>query len=296
MIHEPRWLVMDVGNSAIKCGLFPPPDATLGDERSRQLPRGTPAIFRLDRQQPDWPALAEWLPAGLERACLISVCGPLADAFHGWWQQRSSGVALERLVNADFPIPNRVDHPERVGVDRLAAATAAGCLVAPGEAAIVVDAGSAITVDVVDEQGAFRGGAILPGRRLMANALFQGTDQLPNLAPPSSVAEPSVVGTSTEKAIRSGIDWGVVGAVRELVARMTARFTHAPRLFLTGGDAEWLERQLQLPAIGDPYLVLRGLHHAAARRPAKAQDVARADQGPPAAAHDGRDATDGTRG
>lgn len=286
MIHEPRWLVMDVGNSAIKCGLFPPPDATLRDEPSKQLPRGTPAVFRLDRQQLDWQALAAWLPVDLERACLISVCRPLADELHGWWQQRGGAVELESFVNANFPIANRVDHPERVGVDRLAAATAAGCLVAPGEAALVVDAGSAITVDVVDEQGAFRGGAILPGRRLMANALFHGTDQLPNLAPPSSVAEPPVVGTSTEQAIRSGIDWGVVGAVRELVARMTARFTHAPRLFLTGGDAEWLERQLQLPAIRDPYLVLRGLHHAAARHPAKAADVARADQGPPAATHE----------
>lgn len=279
MIHEPRWLVMDVGNSAIKCGLFPPPEPAppgSGPTRSGQnanadpiLFRGHPAAFRLDRQQPDWDGFANWLPAGLGRACLISVCGPLAEEFLGWWRTRGDastgtiGIAMERLANGDFPIANRVDYPERVGVDRLAAATAAGRLVSPGEAALVVDAGSAITVDVVDEQGAFRGGAILPGRRLMAVALSNGTDQLPNLSAFRSTAEPAVVGTSTEKAIRSGIDWGAVGAVRELLTRMAARFSHTPRLFLTGGDAEWLERQLGLPAVHDPYLVLRGVHYAA---------------------------------
>ena len=91
-------------------------------------------------------------------------------------------------------------------MDRLAAAVAANRL-HQNCPAVVVDAGTAITVDSVAVDGVFQGGIIMPGMRMMLRSLATGTDLLPLIEAGFSDAIPDVIGRSTEDAIRSGVFW-----------------------------------------------------------------------------------------
>jgi type III pantothenate kinase len=167
------------------------------------------------------------------------------------------------LSYRDLPIDVRVDFPERVGLDRLAAAVAANARRDAARPAIVVDAGSAITVDLVSADGAFCGGVILPGFRMAAEALFGAADQLPLalLAPEAEL--PAVVGRNTEAAIKSGLFWGAVGAVRELIERMAGELDTPPQVFVTGGDLRQLAEHIGHGARFVPNMVLAGIAIAA---------------------------------
>src|SRR5262249_59123408 len=99
---------------------------------------------------------------------------------------------------------------------------------------IVVDLGTATTVDVVGADGAFLGGAILPGIELGARALASGTAQLPAI---DVAGLPLAIGRDTPSAIASGLVFGHLGAVRELVARMRADTLGNAHVVITGGGA-----------------------------------------------------------
>jgi len=176
---------------------------------------------------------------------------------------RFCGIALDAtgaepdVAGADFPIPIRaeVDKPERVGVDRLLAALAAFRR-AEG-ACIVVDAGTAVTVDAVSADGAFQGGAIFPGLEMIARALAEGTAILPRVDLPS---EAPLVGKNTREAISAGLVHGVTGAVAALVEGARKTVGREAAVLLTGGDAALLAPHL--PAVLRevvPNLVLEGL-------------------------------------
>jgi type III pantothenate kinase len=121
--------------------------------------------------------------------------------------------------------------PEKVGRDRLFAAR--GALELCHACAIVVDAGTALTVDAVREDGTFLGGAIAPGPALLAKALAEGTARLPRIEPRP---RPAALGRTTEEALQAGVVVGFRGAARELVERVSdeAGFAGAP-VVLTGG-------------------------------------------------------------
>jgi type III pantothenate kinase len=191
------------------------------------------------------------------------------------WTERLERAADElslplTVVSAShIPIGTALPRPDRVGPDRLLAAWAAVELY--GSPVIVVDLGTATSVDVVDADGIFLGGAILPGMGLAADALAEDTARLPRV----ELELPSdAVGTDTTSALQSGIVIGHVGAVREIAARMQERLAAegagAAAVVITGGHAAapwaraaWLEPAgPAFPAIGsvlDPDLVLRGL-------------------------------------
>ncbi|NOZ23604.1 MAG: type III pantothenate kinase [Planctomycetes bacterium] len=158
------------------------------------------------------------------------------------------------------PIRNRCRFPEKVGADRLVNALAAGRLVSCP--AIVADLGTAITIDAVSSKGDFLGGAILPGARLWTASLQEHTARLPlvDLARPRGI-----VGKETEEAIRSGVYWGVCGAVGEIVARLRRRLRAPARLVVTGGDADLFSRHLPEDHVNLPDLALQGIcmawHH-----------------------------------
>src|SRR5262249_51234904 len=143
----------------------------------------------------------------------------------------------------------RLEKPDAVGIDRLLSAVAANKRRAPDVPAIVVGAGTAVTVDWLAADGAFCGGAILPGFRLMAQALHDHTALLPPIA--IERAEPPLPGTSTIAAMQAGVYWAVAGGtravIRELLQSASALSTRVP-VFLTGGDAPLLESAL------DPWL------------------------------------------
>lgn len=105
--------------------------------------------------------------------------------------------------------------------------------------AIAVDCGTAITLEIVDAERVFRGGAIAPGRRLMRRALAAGTAQLPEI--PFSTELPERAGNGTMESIRFGIDRGTVGLVRELVEAAAQPYggMESVRIVATGGDAPY---------------------------------------------------------
>jgi len=163
------------------------------------------------------------------------------------------------LARTDFPVPleTAVEHAERVGVDRLLAVLAAKG--SGGRAVIVVDVGTAVTIDAVDAAGRFLGGSILPGPTLGAWALTQQTASLPevNLSDESTPADP--IGRNTESAIRSGLVLGTAGAVERLIAEQREMVGHDARVVATGGGLDLLRPALECIDEVRPNLVLEGL-------------------------------------
>jgi len=153
----------------------------------------------------------------------------------------------------------RLDQPERVGIDRLLGAVAANRLRKPDHAAVVIDLGSAITADYVDPTGAFLGGAILPGIGMAARAMHEQTDQLPLIAMSELGAPPPPLGRSTIEAMRSGLFWGAVGAMKELIARLVDEQNGPVDVFLTGGAAPSVAPLIHPQAQHVPHLVLAGI-------------------------------------
>ncbi len=164
------------------------------------------------------------------------------------------------LIGRDIPIPlrNETRRPEQVGSDRLLTALGAWQSYGP---AVVVDIGTAVTVDLVTAGPAFRGGAIIPGPRLWAHVLSRQTALLPDVP----VAEaPPPLGRDTEEAIATGTYWGIVGAVRLLIDRIgTAGSTTT--VCVTGGGAPLFASALGSAAIHDPDLIFTGLRATVAR-------------------------------
>jgi len=177
----------------------------------------------------------------------------------------------ERLEDrASLPIVIDVDFPEKVGIDRLLQAIAANVVREAEQPVIIISSGTATTVDYVDARGRFCGGAILPGFDLCAKALHQYTALLPLIEMSTVLADdaaPAELGKNTEAAITSGLYWGHVGAVRELMRRLmhVDDAHHHPLLLLTGGAAPLLHPHLPTIVRYEPHLALQGLALVAAR-------------------------------
>jgi type III pantothenate kinase len=148
-------------------------------------------------------------------------------------------------------------------MDRLMGAVAADRLRTAGRAAIIADLGTAIKVHVVSDAGAFMGGAILPGLAMSARALDEQTDALPRVNVEQWEKPPVSLGKATVPAIESGLFWGAVGAIRELVGRLSQDLPPHPELFVTGGGsklvAEVLSQDEGLIVRHVPHLVLSGI-------------------------------------
>ncbi len=166
-------------------------------------------------------------------------------------KQRFSGCAI-RYIDAQT-CGSRVDFTQvdcsTLGADRVANAVAlAEFHPLP---AIAVDCGTAITLEVVDAKRVFRGGAIAPGRKLMRQALANGTAQLPEI--PFSGELPEQIGNGTAESLRFGIDRGAAGMVRELVEAAARPFGGIGNVTVVGigGDAPFFAAAL-------PFLQLQG--------------------------------------
>lgn len=212
--------------------------------------------------------LAEWLD-GLgfverPRVALASVSGPAEQLLSDRLQQQR--FAIERVASETAPIALGVDEPSRIGVDRVMAAVAANRLRRADTPAIVVDVGTAITVDLISATGTLEGGAILPGPTTAGRALADTADRLPDVLFGELDYAPDAVGRSTIPAIEAGLFWGAVGAIRELIARQRDRLTAAPQVFLTGGAAPSVARLIGGPDLSVryvPHLTLSGIAVAA---------------------------------
>ena len=239
-------IAVDIGNSRIKLGRF---------VTSTDSPLPEPVDTLSVSTQEDWIDQAKnWIGPTSQRVVVGSVSRPIAKQLEA--VLRPSTIEWHNLMLSDLPIETRVEHPEQVGTDRLLAAIAANALRRADTPAIVVDLGTAITVDLVAPDGVFEGGAILPGPGLAAWALAEATDALPHVRLEELDASPEPIGRSTEPAIAAGLFWGAIGAIRELIARQRDGLTIAPQVFLTGGAAPSVAR-----LIGGPDYTVRHFPH-----------------------------------
>ena len=240
------WLAIDIGNTNIHIGIFE--DDVLHSSYSVKSEFPRPLLENLENTLN---------PATLTKpqAVIISSVNPKVEVFIVEYIQKYFFVNSQ-FIGRDIPIPMPVltDQPERVGVDRLVNALAA--FERTKSWTIVVDAGTAITVDVINDNGAFMGGIIAPGMGIFSKALHHYTALLPEIP----VNKPkNILGKNTEDAISSGIYWGTVGMVSRFVSMLCDELGCQPAIIATGGDAYLLASEIRLITAVLPNLALEGI-------------------------------------
>ncbi len=138
-----------------------------------------------------------------------------------------------KVVGRDLkvPIKNNYDRPKEVGEDRLIGAYAAKCLY--GAPAIVIDFGTAITLDIISSKGAYEGGLIIPGIQLSVESLFQRAALLPKV---KMITKPkSLIGKNTKESILCGIFYGYGAMCQGLIDTLSSKFKKKPVVIVTGG-------------------------------------------------------------
>jgi len=252
-------IAVDIGNNRMKFGLF-------AAETSGSLPEPDRSTL-ISGDDPDMDRLEPWLgPAFPAKGAwwIGSVNRPGTTRLLDWLRTRRPEDTITLLAARDLPLRVELPRPDMVGIDRLLDAVAANRLRRSGRPAVVVDVGSAITVDLVDARGAFRGGAILPGIGMSARALHTFTDLLPQIDMAELTSPPPALGTATVPAIQSGLFWGSVGAIRQLTERLAEDAGGDPDVFLTGGAGPAVADLLGPSARHVPHLTLAGIALTAA--------------------------------
>jgi type III pantothenate kinase len=247
-------LTLDVGNSAVKGGCFD------GTELVRVF---SVSIERVDANAPAaWrEALAAHLPdPPVEHVGLASVVPATADAVTDALATLTDAPVTRVSPALSLPFELAYETPDTLGADRLAAAAAGweefGNEASPPRSVLVVDAGTAVTCEVVHRDGVYQGGTIGAGPVLARQALQDGTAQLP--AVPLELPD-DPVGHSTQTALQSGIMWSLVDAVRGMTDRLATTLPDNPQIVLTGGWGSLLHDHLERPAHHAPHLVLHGV-------------------------------------
>jgi type III pantothenate kinase len=149
----------------------------------------------------------------------------------------------------------KYDNPKEVGADRIVNAAAA--YKRYGGPLIIVDFGTATTFCAVSKAGEYLGGAICPGIKISAEALFQRASKLPRV----ELAKPTkVIGRDTVSAMQAGIIFGYAGLVDGIVERMMRELGAEARIVATGGLAELVSQETKTIQEVKPHLTLEGLH------------------------------------
>jgi len=172
--------------------------------------------------------------------------------------QRASGhlKIFEFNNQTAIPIRNRYRTPETLGKDRLAGAVGAFNLY-PENDLLIIDAGTSITYDVVTKNGDYLGGGISPGIQMRYKALHTFTGKLP-LVKPQLSKEIDMIGSTTENAILSGVQFAILREVEGMISAYQQKFTQL-QILITGGDYKYFDKYLKNNIFAAPNLVLLGL-------------------------------------
>lgn len=233
-------LAIDAGNTRIKWAVF---------ENNTHIDGG---VIHKDEFQYSLTTILQKYPL-LQHAIFSSV-SDMDDR-----ELKSLENSLQVIVvnrQAPFPFKNLYNTPESLGLDRMILAAAA-VLKYPKTNRLVIDAGTCITYDFIDDCDQYYGGAISPGLQMRYKAMHQFTAKLPLLELTAAVA---VVGRDTAGSMHSGVIHGVVGEMEYMIQNMIAdkeNFT----IILTGGDAEFLAKRLKSTIFAHSNFLLEGLNH-----------------------------------
>jgi type III pantothenate kinase len=274
-------LAIEAGNSRLKFGMFVPSSSSF----YRRVGAGVMKVVDVASEWPScrrflaipvddeipWETLRTWAPEGT----IIAGSNPKAvERVLAQWHHTGLMPPIVIRDRSSIPLSLDVDFPEKVGLDRLLNAVAANALRPSSRPAIIVDSGTATTVNFVSKDGVFCGGAILPGLEMSAKALHYYTAVLP-LLPVHELGNqtPVAPGRNTREAIRNGLFWGQIGAIRELIHQICRQQglcdpefladsdnDNSPWMILTGGGGPVLSSQfpaiLTVPSLGMHGLVL----------------------------------------
>ncbi|MCC5862788.1 MAG: type III pantothenate kinase [Gammaproteobacteria bacterium] len=242
-------LLVDAGNSRLKWALW--------DGQRLSSPGRCPA-----RSDPAGAvrALVSAAPEQLDGVLVANVAGPwMADALRrGLARACARPPVFVASTATALGVRCAYANPARLGVDRWVAVIAAFHHVAG--AALVVDAGTAVTIDAVAADGRHLGGLILAGRELMARALYRDTSDIgrAHLQALPGEAE-AAFGRSTDEAVSFGAAWALVGAVERARSAAAGALGERPPLLVTGGGAPELLPYLDGAVEHRPQLLLEGL-------------------------------------
>ncbi len=249
-------LCIDVGNSHIYGGVFQAEDICLRFRHTSKMSTSDElgiflkSVLRENQVSPDH----------IETIAICSVVPKIDYSLRAACRKYFAIEPFFLQMGAKTGLNIKYRNPSDVGADRIANAIAASNLF-PGKPLIIIDFGTATTFCALNEHKTYLGGAILPGVRLAVDALANHTAKLPSV---EIIKINSAVGRSTIESIQAGVFYGVIGACKELIARMRQESfaEQAVTVLATGGFASLFEKQ----GIYDyhlPDLVLHGLRFAA---------------------------------
>jgi type III pantothenate kinase len=231
-------LVIDIGNTSTKTALYE-----------------SGVMLRKDRlASPDPSVLNSFIGAAPVDAAIVSTVSYDPSLLMAFLSGRTGRI--HRLTwQSCFPFRIDYETPDTLGVDRLAAATGA-FLHHPHAVMLVIDAGSALTIDLVAGD-TFMGGSISPGMMMRFHALNEFTGRLPLI---TSVDSFSFPGRSTRDAVTAGVVMGLVFEINEYIRTLEERYNKIVTL-ITGGDSEIISSFCDREMLLSPDLVADGLNY-----------------------------------
>lgn len=232
-------LIIDIGNTLVKLAVF----RDGGIVAQHNVERLHPAM--LDRLLVAWPEI--------DKAVVSSTRGEADDVVE-LVRPRVKRL-LEFNSQVRVPVSNAYATPETLGRDRLAAAVGAGVLY-PGRNVLIVDFGTAITIDLVTADNVFRGGCISPGVKTRFRSLHDYTATLPLCAP---AEEELLTARTTRSAIEQGVMNGIAFEIEGYIDRMQAQIDDLCIIF-TGGDAKYFVKRIKNTIFANCNLVFCGLN------------------------------------
>lgn len=232
-------LAIDIGNSSCKAGVYSPAKKEYVICSHRPDKRFLEAIIS------EFP---------VKRAILSTV-------------RRDKTLFLDILENAgittlmlshETPLPYTLTYesPETLGTDRIAAVAAAHNMFRECNV-LVIDAGTAVTYDLLGEDNIYRGGNISPGLKMRFRALHEYTGRLPLVSEDDSFGN---LGVNTVDAIRSGVQTGLIFEINNYIRSLKNKYK-ALKVIITGGDGEFLSQKLEAGYVLTPDLVIDGLNY-----------------------------------
>lgn len=237
-------LAIDIGNTSVSLGVFD------GGKLKRHC------YFDVDKAR-DYTALEKLLKINSKKIKAVAISNVVPSLAKNFSQasQKIFGVKPFWVTPATVQMRLRVDTPKEVGADRLCNAVAAWKKFK--KPAIVVDFGTATTLDIVTAKGKYGGGAILPGIHVSLKALASSCAQLPKV----KIAKPKrVVGRNTIECIQAGLYHGTIGMIDHLVRSSEKEEKTKMKVIATGGLAKLIAKDSKTIEVIDPYLTLKGIY------------------------------------
>jgi len=233
-------LIIDVGNSFVKLAVFQSDVLKFKEKVALDLMNDT--VSKLKAKYPK-----------IKDAIISSVNNLPEEDTHILAQYFR---VLTVTAKTKLPFKNRYETPTTLGVDRLALISAA-VQQYPKKNALVIDAGTCVTYDFIDANNTYYGGAISPGLSMRYKALNNLTANLPLLHPE---VPKSFIGMSTAQAIHSGVVNGLVNEIDGVINQYIQEYTDLT-VILTGGDANFLSKQLKSSIFANSNFLLEGLNY-----------------------------------